>query len=58
MTIEQNRLFIEGRDYWLQYINLNGYAYNPTETGLRILAKNIDISIGHIRKCINIFLEN
>lgn len=55
MTRQQQ--FEEGRDYWLQYVRINGYAFSPTEKGLKALSRNIDINIQHLRKCINAYLS-
>jgi hypothetical protein len=46
-----------GKDYWQQYVNLNGYAFSPTETGLKKLSRNLDLNIPHLRKCINAYLS-
>jgi hypothetical protein len=54
---EKTKNFCEGRDYWYQYIKINGYSLYPNEEGLKKLSKNIDINIPHLRKCINTFLE-
>jgi hypothetical protein len=54
---DKNRLFYEGRSFWYQYITLNGYAFKPTEKGLKVLSRNLDINIPWLRKCINIYLE-
>jgi len=57
MTTAQTRLAAEGRDYWQQYIYLNGFAMEPTDAGLRTLSRNLDISIAHLRKCIHLYLS-
>lgn len=57
MIMEDRKLFPEGRDYWYQYININGYAYQPNDAGLEKLSKNIDISVDRLKKCINVFLS-
>lgn len=57
MTIEENKLFTEGRFYWQAYVNLNGYAFYPTEKGLVKLSRNLDLNLKYLRKCINVFLE-
>jgi hypothetical protein len=57
MTLEQTKLFYLGRDYWNQYVFLNGYAFRASDKGLRSLSRNLDLSIGHLRKCINVYLE-
>lgn len=57
MTLEQRQKFAEGRQYWQQYVDLNGYAFRPTEDGLRALAKTTGVKMIELRKCINVFLE-
>jgi len=57
MVVADRRKLVEGRDYWYQYIKINGYAKRPNEAGLRKLSHDIDINTPHLRKCINIFLE-
>jgi hypothetical protein len=57
MNLEQRHLAIEGRDYWGQYVRLNGYAFQPNVEGLKKLSRNIDISISRLRHCITIYLE-
>lgn len=57
MTLEQRQKFAEGRQYWQQYVNLNGYSFRPTDEGLRALAKTTSVKAVELRKCINVFLE-
>ena len=49
--------FSEGRDLWLQYEKINGYAFEPTTEGLKKLSRNLDLNIPYLRKMINFFLE-
>jgi hypothetical protein len=56
MEFEKNE-FNLGKDYWIQYEKLNGYAFRTTDEGLKKLSKNLDVNITHLRKMINIFLE-
>lgn len=49
--------FSEGRDLWLQYEKINGYAFEPTMEGLKKLSRNLDLNIPYLRKMINFFLE-
>jgi cobalamin biosynthesis Co2+ chelatase CbiK len=53
-----NHLWVEGKDHWYQYVKLNGYAFEPNEEGLKKLSKDLDISVRHLKKCINIYLES
>jgi hypothetical protein len=46
-----------GRSYWIQYEYLNGYAFSPTREGLGKLAKNLDLTVPHVKKFINIYLQ-
>jgi len=57
MTTEQMKYAKEGRDYWQQYVSLNGYAFEPNEAGLTKLSKNLDLNKPYLRKCINAYLE-
>ncbi len=57
MTTAQLKLAGEGRDYWMQYVRLNGYAFRPNPKGLQELSRNLDISIAHLMRCINAYLE-
>jgi hypothetical protein len=57
MTTEQMKYAKEGRDYWQQYVSINGYAFEPNEAGLKKLSKNLDLNRPYLRKCINAYLE-
>lgn len=57
MTTDEMKLARDGRDYWLQYVRVNGYSFAPTEPGLRELSRNLDLNVPHLRKCINKYLE-
>lgn len=57
MTTEQMKLAKEGRDYWQQYVNLTGYAFRPSEEGLKKLSRNLDLNVSHLRKCISAYLN-
>jgi hypothetical protein len=57
MTTEQMKYAKEGRDYWQQYVAVNGYAFRPTEDGLKKLSRNLDLNVPYLRKCINAYLE-
>lgn len=57
MTTVKMKFAKEGRDYWQQYVMLNGYAFRPTEDGLKKLSRNLDLNVPHLRKCINAYLE-
>jgi len=57
MTIDKMKYWSQGRDYWTQYVKVNGYSFSPKQAGLQKLSKNIDINIPHLRKCINAYLE-
>lgn len=57
MTQGQRNLAKEGREYWFQYVRLNGYAFEPTTDGLQKLSRNLDLNVPYLRKCINAYLE-
>jgi len=58
VTDYKRRQFVEGRDYWYQYLSINGYASKPNDDGLRKLSRNIDIAVPHLSECIHIFLTH
>jgi hypothetical protein len=53
----KRRQFAEGRNLWYQYQQVNGYAFRPTDEGLKKLSRNLDLNIPYLRKNINVFLE-
>jgi hypothetical protein len=57
MTIQSNKLFIEGRNLWQEYLNLNDYAFEPTEDGLKKLAQKLKLTKSYIRQRIHCFLS-
>jgi hypothetical protein len=57
MTLEQQARASEGRDYWYQYVRLNGYAFEPNDKGLKVLSQNLDVSVPHLRRCIHAHLS-
>jgi hypothetical protein len=57
MTTEQMKLFPLGRDYWYEYLRVNGYARKPNEEGLKKLSRLLDLNIPHLRKAIYVFLS-
>lgn len=57
MTTEQHKQFIEGRQLWQAYIDVNGYSFAPNDKGLRALAAQNGLKTAHVRKCIHTFLS-
>jgi len=45
----------EGRALWYEYIKVNGYAFKPTEKGLKELSRMLDLNVPYIRRLINKF---
>lgn len=56
MTTQEMKQAKLGRDYWGQYVRLNGFAMEPTTEGLRKLSRNLDLTIAHLRRCIHAYL--
>jgi hypothetical protein len=56
MTIKSNQLFFEGRGLWNEYINLNGYAFEPSTQGISKLSKHKNLTKKYIKERINAFL--
>jgi len=57
MTTDKIRHFTEGRALWQQYVTLNGYSFQPTESGLSRLSRNLDLNVPYLKRMINAFLE-
>lgn len=57
MTIQSNKLFIEGRSLWQEYLNLNDYSFEPTEDGLKKLSEELKLTKSYIRERIYRFLS-
>jgi len=57
MTTTETKESGLGQSYWMQYVKINGYAFEPTERGLKALSRNLDVNVPHLRKCINAYLE-
>lgn len=53
----KQELFSEGRHLWLEYVRINGYAFEPNNEGIKKLSKLLDLNQSYIRKCINTYLE-
>ena len=58
MTIEERKLWNEGRQLWQEYIIVNDYAFRPTAEGIKKLSKRLDLNQKYIKERINIYLEN
>jgi len=56
VTTESNKLFFLGRDYWDQYVQLNGYAFAPTKKGLKALSASTGITEAELGRTITVFL--
>jgi len=57
MMISKKALFAEGRTIWQEYVNLNGYAFEPSTKGIAALAKASNQKPQFIRERITAFLE-
>lgn len=56
MTIDQMKLARLGLSYWQEYVRINGYAFAPSDDGIRRLGRLLDLNSKHLRKCINAYL--
>ena len=57
MTIENRKLAIEGKMMWNEYVNINGYAFQPNKKGIDKLSKILDLNVKYLNKCIGLYLE-
>jgi len=55
--MEIRKKFYLGRDYWFEYVRVNGYSFEPNQMGLKKLARLLDLTVPHVRECINVYLE-
>ena len=55
--MKRNQDFETGRALWTEYQSVNGYAFRPTDAGLKNLSRRLDLNIAYLRKMINLFLE-
>lgn len=58
MTIEQGKLWYEGKGLWLEYVRVNGYSFTFNDKGLKKLSRLLDLNKSYIRQRLNIYLEN
>ena len=58
MTQKDTEKFYLGKGYWLEYVRVNGYAWEPNQAGLKKLARMLDLTISHLKETINFYLES
>ena len=58
MTTEQMRHAAEGRDYWYEYVRVNGYALQPNRDGLKRLSRLLDLQASYLSRRITCYLES
>ena len=58
MTISQRILWNDGKQLWNEYVNINGYSFEPTEDGIKKLSRLLDLNIKYIKERISIYLDN
>jgi hypothetical protein len=46
-----------GRDYWYEYVRINGFSMEPKDKELSALAKSLELKVSQVRRCIYKFLE-
>ena len=56
MTTDQMQTAKLGKEYWHQYVKLNGYAFQPKRDGLVVLSRNLDLNFKHLSRCITAYL--
>jgi hypothetical protein len=58
MQIFEMKHFEEGRDLWIEYEKLNGYAFRPQKEGLKKLSRLLDLKMAYLEKRINLYLKS
>ena len=56
-TQTEREKLLEGRALWYEYVNLNGYSWEPNRNGISKLAKRLDLRGSYIQERINLYLE-
>ena len=51
-------LFHEGKTLWQEYININGYSFQPTAKGITKLSKLLDLNKKYLLLRITTFLDS
>ena len=57
MKLEEIAKCREGRNLWIYYVYINGYAQEATNEGLNKISKLLDLNIPYIKHRINLYLE-
>jgi hypothetical protein len=57
MGIKDMKRFQLGREYWHEYVRVNGYAFRPSRDGLRKLSKILGLPQKHVAEHIEFFLS-
>ena len=58
MTIEQRKLWNEGKELWFEYVRLNDYSTKPTNNGLIKLSRLLDLNKSYMEERICFYLSN
>ena len=58
MTIEHRKLWSDGQKLWQEYINVNGYSFTFNNSGIKKLARLLDLKQSYIKERICIYLDN
>ena len=57
MTIDERKLWYEGRDLHFEYARVNGYSWTTNQSGLEKLSRMLDLNIPYISKRIDFYIN-
>ncbi|MET3505565.1 hypothetical protein [Halalkalibacter oceani] len=58
MTMEQRKLWHEGRKLWQEYVNVNGYGFTFNDEGIQKLSRRLDLNKAYLKERLTIYLDN
>jgi hypothetical protein len=58
MTIEQRKLWTEGKELWNEYVQVNGYSFTFSNEGTKKLSRLLDLNQKYIKERLNTYLDN
>ncbi|WP_154520425.1 hypothetical protein [Clostridium sp. WB02_MRS01] len=58
MTVEDRKIWNDGKALWHEYVNINGYSFKPTLDGVKKLSRLLDLNVSYLMNRISFYLDN
>ena len=58
MTVEDRKIWSDGKVLWLEYVKINGYSFKPTLDGVKKLSRLLDLNVCYLMNRISFYLDN